>query len=34
MQAAARDDHDEAAAEALDYTVHSGLLWRLGPDGG
>ncbi len=34
MQAAARDDHDEAASEVLDYMVHSGLLWRLRPDGG
>ena len=31
MQAAARDDHDEAASEVLDYMVHSGLLWRLRP---
>jgi hypothetical protein len=33
-QAAVRDDHDEAASEVLDYVVHSGLLWRLCPDGG
>ncbi len=31
MQAAVRDDHDEAASEVLDYMVHSGLLWRLRP---
>jgi hypothetical protein len=29
LQAAARDDHDEAAAEVRDYMVYSGLLWRL-----
>jgi hypothetical protein len=31
MQEVARDDHDEAASEVLDYMVHSGLLWRLQP---
>ena len=34
LQAAAGDDHDEAAAEVRDYMVHSGLLWRLRPHGG
>jgi len=34
LQAAARDDHDEAAAEVRDYMVHSRLLWRLRTDGG
>jgi hypothetical protein len=34
MQEVARDDHDEAASEVLDYMVHSGLLWRLHPGGG
>ena len=34
LQAAARDDHDEAASEVRDYMVHSGLLWRLRPHGG
>jgi hypothetical protein len=34
LQAAAGDDPDEAAAEVRDYLVHSGLLWRLRPDGG
>jgi hypothetical protein len=34
LQAAARDDHDEAASEVLDYMVHSGLLWRLRREGG
>jgi hypothetical protein len=34
MQEVARDDHDEAASEVLDYMVHSGLLWRLQPGGG
>jgi hypothetical protein len=29
LQAAARDDEDEADAEVRDYMVHSGLLWRL-----
>jgi len=33
LQAAARDDDDEADAEVRDYMVHSGLLWRLRPDG-
>jgi hypothetical protein len=33
LQAAAREDHDEAAAEVRDYMVHSGLLWRLRPGG-
>ena len=33
LQAAARDDHDEAASEVRDYMVHSGLLWRLRPHG-
>jgi hypothetical protein len=32
--AAFPSDHDDAASEALDYMVHSGLLWRLRPDGG
>ena len=34
MQAAARDDHDEAASEVRDYIVYSGILWRLLSDGG
>jgi len=34
LQAAARDDHDEAASEVRDYMVHSRLLWRLRTDGG
>jgi hypothetical protein len=34
LQAAARDDHDEAASEVRDYMVYSGLLWRLRQNGG
>ncbi len=34
LQAAARDDPDQAASEVRDYLVHSRLLWRLRPDGG
>jgi hypothetical protein len=34
LQAAARDDDDDADTEVRDYMVHSGLLWRLRPDGG
>jgi hypothetical protein len=33
LQAAAHDDHDEAASEVRDYLVYSGLLWRLRPNG-
>ncbi len=33
LQAAAGDDHNEAASELRDYMVHSGLLWRLRPPG-
>jgi hypothetical protein len=29
IQAAAPDDHDEAASEVHEYMVHSGLIWRL-----
>jgi hypothetical protein len=32
--AALRDDREQATSEVLDYMVHSGLLWRLRPDGG
>jgi hypothetical protein len=31
---ARQPDRDQAASEVLDYMVHSGLLWRLRPDGG
>ena len=34
LQAAADDDHDEAASEVRDYMVHSRLLWRLSAEQG